>query len=72
MKRSIMAVLMLVVVALPIGCHCCDGDGVAYTREERKEIHRRVREMDCRQLVDDLDYLFLREQPTRLSRWAIE
>jgi hypothetical protein len=66
-----MALLLLAVMFGPMGC-CCGGDGVAYTARERQEMHRKVWEYDCKQLNDDLDYLFLLEQPTRLSRWAIE
>lgn len=69
MRRCVMALLLLVTVVLPIGC---SGDGVAYTRRERQERNRRIREIDQRQLNDDLDLLLLQDQPTRLSRWAIE
>lgn len=71
MKRCVLALVLLVIVALPAGC-CCGGDGVAYSARERKEMHRKVREYDCKQLNDDLDYFFLQEQPTHLSRWPIE
>ncbi|HOB75726.1 MAG TPA: hypothetical protein PKG54_14505 [Phycisphaerae bacterium] len=57
--------------ALP-GGWCCGQDGVAYTGKERREMRRRVAEIDCRQLNDDLDYFFLQEQPSHLSRWPIE
>jgi hypothetical protein len=70
MRRYVFALLLVIVGVLPIGCAC--GDGVAYSARERAEIHHRVHEMDCRMLNDDLDYLFLEEQPSRLSRWPIE
>ncbi|GMU21241.1 MAG: hypothetical protein AMXMBFR13_13340 [Phycisphaerae bacterium] len=68
MKRLMLAASLLIGTVLPLGC----GDGMAYTRRERQVIHERIREIDRRQLVDDIDYLLLQEQPTRLSRWAIE
>ncbi len=68
MKRCVLALLIASAAILAAGC----GDGVAYTRQERAEMRRKVWEMDRRQLTDDLDYLFLDEQPTRLSRWSIE
>ncbi len=69
MRRFVFALLLVAVGILPVGC---TSDGVAYTGRERHQIHQRVREMDARQLNDDLDYLFLQEEPTRLSRWPIE
>ena len=69
MRRYAFALLLVATVFLPIGC---TGDGVAYTAREREEMHRRIRESDQRQLNDDLDYLFLEDQPTRLSRWSVE
>lgn len=69
MRRCLSALMLLASVVLPFGC---SGDGVAYTAQEYREIGRRTREMDRRQLVDDLHYFNLDEQPSRLSRWAIE
>jgi hypothetical protein len=69
MRRFAFALLLVATVVLPIGC---TGDGVAFTHRDRQENYRRSVEMDQRMLNDDLDFLMLREQPTRLSRWAIE
>ncbi len=54
------------------GGWCCGRDGVAMDECERREMRRRVAEIDCRQLNDDLDFFFLQEQPSHLSRWPIE
>ena len=69
MRRCAYALLLVVTVVLPIGC---TGDGVAYSRRERQEAYRRSLEMDQRMMNDDIDFLMLRDQPSRLSRWSIE
>jgi len=69
MRRFAFALLLLVTVVLPIGC---TGDGVAYSHREREENWRRSMEMDQRMLNDDLDFFFLRDEPSHLSRWSID
>lgn len=69
MRRFAFALLLLFTAVLPPGC---TGDGVAYTQRERQENFRRSWDMDQRMLNDDLDYLMLRDQPSRLSRWSVE
>lgn len=69
MRRCAMALVLLASLVLPLGC---SGDGVAYTAREYREIGRRSREMDQKQLIDDLHELNLDNENSRLSRWAIE
>ncbi|GMV96896.1 MAG: hypothetical protein HRF43_00255 [Phycisphaerae bacterium] len=69
MRRYVSAVVLLAVAVLPLGC---SGDGVAYSAQEYRSIGRRVEDMDRRQLIDDWHYFMLDEQPSRMSRWAVE
>lgn len=69
MRRYVMALVLLAVAVLPLGC---SGDGMAYSAREYRDIGRRVRDIDQRQLVDDWHYFMLDDQPSRMSRWAVE
>ena len=37
--------------------------------EDRMHSQKQVVDQDARALVDDIDFILLRERPTRLSRW---
>lgn len=45
-----------------------DTDSVQ-TPADRMHTFRRVVDQDARALVDDIDYILLRDRPSRLSRW---
>ena len=36
---------------------------------DRMHTHRQVINQDARSLIDDIDFILLRERPSRLSRW---
>jgi len=36
---------------------------------DRMHVHRRVAEQDARAFVDDWDMVWMKERPSRLSRW---
>ena len=67
MQRWILMITLAAVAGLSTGC----GDGVARTRRERKETHRRVVENDMKQLTDDWDSFWLMDRPSRLSWWRV-
>ena len=70
MKRLVILTTLAMMTAVWSGCAA--GDGVAITKTEREERHRRVREMDKRMLNDDWDLLWLNDRPTRLTEWKVE
>ena len=39
------------------------------TAADRMHTHRQVINQDARSLIDDIDFILLRERPSRLSRW---
>lgn len=39
------------------------------TAADRMHTHRQVIQQDARSLIDDIDFILLRERPSRLSRW---
>jgi len=39
------------------------------TAADRMHTHRQVIAQDARSLIDDIDFILLRERPSRLSRW---
>lgn len=65
MKRLVLLSALLVSLILTSGC----GDGVAITRRERQERHKRILESDFKQLNDDWDAFWLNDQEGRLT-WA--
>ena len=69
MKRVLFSGLVFVMGFGAIGC---GGDGMAITRSERAERHRRIREIDRKQLNDDIDLILLQDRPGRLSEWQVE
>jgi hypothetical protein len=48
------------------------GDGMADTRRDRQERHKRVFDNDMKQINDDWDAFWLNDRPGRLSWWQIE
>jgi len=68
MKRLVLLAAVGAMVFLTTGC----GDGVAYTRQERAETHRRVLENDRKQLNDDWDAFWLMDRPGRLTWWRVQ
>ena len=36
---------------------------------DRMHMHRQVVDQDARAIIDDIDYVLLRDRPSRLSRW---
>jgi hypothetical protein len=36
---------------------------------DRMHLHRQVIDEDARAIIDDIDYVLLRDRPSRLSRW---
>jgi hypothetical protein len=43
--------------------------GTAHSSADRMHTHRQVADTDARTLVDDIDYIFLTDRPSRLSRY---
>jgi hypothetical protein len=39
------------------------------TAADRMHTHRQVINQDARAIIDDIDFILLRERPSRLSRW---
>jgi hypothetical protein len=39
------------------------------TPADRMHTHKKVIDQDARALIDDIDYIMLRDRPSRLSRW---
>ncbi|HNO80246.1 MAG TPA: hypothetical protein PKN33_19535 [Phycisphaerae bacterium] len=39
------------------------------TAADRMHTHRQVINQDARSMIDDIDFILLRERPSRLSRW---
>jgi hypothetical protein len=70
MKRLVILVTLATMLALWAGCVA--GDGVAITKTERAERHRRVRDLDCRMFNDDCDLFWLNDRPSRLTEWKVE
>lgn len=68
MMRWAILVALLVSFLASAGC----GDGVALTRRERAQQHRRIYEMDMKQLNDDWDSFWLMDRPSRLSWTRVE
>lgn len=68
MKRVFLLLAVTCILASLAGC----GDGVAVTRSERQERHRRILDADLRQLNDDWDVLWLNDRPSRLTEWKVE
>ncbi|MCC6581755.1 MAG: hypothetical protein IT440_15085 [Phycisphaeraceae bacterium] len=46
-------------------------DGIALTREQRKNVEARTRHDNLRQIPDDLAYILLLERPGQMSRYII-
>jgi len=65
MKRLVLLSTLLAMMILATGC----GDGMAITRRERQERHKRIFESDMKQIVDDWDSFWLNDREGRLS-WA--
>jgi hypothetical protein len=40
------------------------------TPADRMHTHRMVLEQDARSLIEDIDYIMLRDRPSRLSKWV--
>jgi len=68
MKRLVLLSVLLVAMILATGC----GDGVAVTRRERQERHKRIFESDMKQIVDDWDAFWLNDREGRLSWHRLE
>jgi len=63
-------ILLVTVVAMVWTITGC-GDGVARSRRERAELHRRVLANDLKQINDDWDEFWLLDRPGRLSWWRV-
>ena len=68
MKRLVLLSALLVAMILATGC----GEGVAITRRERQERHKRILENDWKQINDDWDAFWLNDREGRLSWWRVE
>ncbi len=68
MRRYAFAFLTVLTAILAVGC---SGDGMAYSGREYREISRRAWDVDQKQLIDDLHYLNLDEQSSRMSLWTV-
>jgi len=67
MRRWILLMALGALIWATTGC----GDGVARTRRERAEMHKRVFENDMKQINDDWDEFWLMDRPGRLSWWRV-
>ncbi len=50
-----------------VGC----GDGVAITRRERAERHKKILDLDAREFNDDWDLLWLNDRPNYLTPYRV-
>ena len=68
MKRLVLLSTLLAMMTLATGC----GDGVAITRRERQERHKRILESDWKQINDDWDAFWLNDREGRLTWFQVE
>jgi len=68
MKRLLLLSGLLVSMILATGC----GEGVAISRRERMERHKRILENDWKQINDDWDSFWLNDREGRLSWCRVE
>jgi len=66
-KLGVAAGTILAMIVLSSGC----GDGVVFSRRERKERHKRIFENDMKQLADDWDAFWLNDAPSRMTPWRV-
>jgi len=68
MKRLVLLSALLAMMILATGC----GDGIAITRNERRERHKRILENDWKQINDDWDAFWLNDREGRLTWHRVE
>ncbi len=68
MRRLVIFAVLVLVGLVPLGC----GDGMASTHAERMERHRRIADIDQRQFIDDWDFFWHNDRPSRLTKWTTE
>jgi hypothetical protein len=68
MKRLVLLSVLLVAMILATGC----GEGIAITRRERQERHKRILENDWKQINDDWDSFWLNDREGRLTWSRVE